>query len=211
MSALQTLQFENLSFERACKPIFQHINTTLGAGDLLEISGENGSGKTTLLRGMAGLLRLSGTIRLNGQAIKHDHAQYQQHLHFVSHQNALQQHLTVIEYLKLYSVLAQITMSAEDIQLALSSLALRICLDEKIAYLSAGQKRKLSLAKLILHPKPIWILDEPFNAVDNKGQFNLLKLFHQHLTNRGMLIIATHQPLQLHPAKKQIVLENAYV
>lgn len=181
---------DNLAFERNNQFLFAQINCTLQAGEVLQIRGANGSGKSTLLRILAGLIEPT-----NGSIVT-------QPLHYLGHQNAVKQNLTVYENLKLYSALSGIKIQHLEINAIVKKIGLNHVTHRKACYLSAGQVRRLSLARLLLNPVPLWLLDEPTTALDTEGQQLLTDLLNQQAANGGMAIVATHQNLLLtHPLK----------
>lgn len=192
------LTIQNLSVERGQHLLFSDINCRLNAGEFLQIRGANGSGKSTLLRTIAGyLLPESGMILWQGKSITTQHDTYPQQLHYLGHQHGVKAHLSVYENLLLNCALANIHLNHKQLTNILQQIGL-LPLQHKLAmHLSAGQSRRLALARLLLAPQPLWILDEPTTALDAQAQDLLITLLKQHLSNNGMAIIATHQELTL--------------
>jgi heme exporter protein A len=181
-----TLSIHNLGFDRNDEILFQKLNYTLASGDLLQIRGKNGSGKSTLLRIIAGLIQpTEGSVS------------HSQQLNYLGHQNSIKHHLTVSENLKLHSALNKHSLTRAAIKNALEQVNLSSLIDTPAQHLSAGQAKRLSLAKLLLNPTQLWLLDEPLTTLDNEGQAYLMTLLKQHLIQQGIAMIATHQDLTI--------------
>ena len=174
---------------RGSRSVFSGINLELSAGTALSLVGPNGSGKSSLLRLIAGLLRPSaGRIELAGGIAERTIGEQ---AHYLGHLDALKPSLTVTENLRFWaSYLGGGTPAPALAAVGLAGLA-----DLPAAYLSAGQRRRLSLARLIAVPRPIWLLDEPTSALDSAGQERLADLMRQHLAGGGLIMAATHGPL----------------
>ena len=157
----------------------------------MALVGPNGSGKSSLLRLIAGLLRPSaGRIELQGGEVERTIAEQ---AHYLGHFDALKPSLTVAENLGFW--MRYLGDRAGPPDEALAVVGLGGLTDLPAAYLSAGQRRRLSLARLIAVPRPIWLLDEPISALDAAGQERLAELMRQHLGTGGMVVAATHGPL----------------
>jgi heme exporter protein A len=176
---------------RGSRSVFECINLELSSGEALALTGPNGSGKSSLLRLIAGLLRPSaGQIELGGGTPEGTLAEQ---AHYLGHLDALKPSLTVAENLTFW-----VRYLGGDIAAlpgSLAALGLGPLAGLPAAYLSAGQRRRLSLARLIAVPRPIWLLDEPTSALDAAGQERLAALMHQHLSGGGLILAATHGPL----------------
>lgn len=187
---------ENVAFERNNYFLFEKINFSLQAGELIQLRGANGSGKSTLLRILAGFIEPQmGTVICDNQSIFEQLDHYQQQLHYVGHQNGIKPNLTVFENLRLSCALAMIKTA--DIEKVVERVGLASLLHKPALQLSAGQSRRLSLARLLLNQIPLWILDEPTTALDADGQKLLTELLNEHLSAKGSAIVATHQHLNL--------------
>ena len=157
----------------------------------MALVGPNGSGKSSLLRLVAGLLRPSaGRIELRGGEVERT---VPEQAHYLGHLDALKPSLTVAENLGFWTGYFGDRAGPPDE--ALAAVGLGTLGDLPAAYLSAGQRRRLSLARLIAVPRPIWLLDEPTSALDAAGQQRLAELMREHLTTGGMILAATHGPL----------------
>jgi len=162
------------------------------------VEGENGSGKSSLLRLLAGIATPSdGSLTWCGKEINTSAANYLSSLHYISHLNGLKLGLTIKENLNMLACLMEQPLNNQCLQSELSKLQLIEFLDTPLRFLSAGQKRRVALAKLFLLPRSIWILDEPLTALDIKTQAYFLQRLTTHLQKTGLAIISTHHPIQL--------------
>jgi heme exporter protein B len=177
----------NLSCVRAGLPIFRDVGFAIGAGQALLVTGPNGAGKTTLLRLIAGLIRpTEGHVTLAGAD---PDASIGEEAHYLAHQDALKPSLTVAENLRFWS---RFLGRAEPLEPALAAVRLDDLAAVPAAYLSAGQRRRLSLARLLAVHRPIWFLDEPTAALDAPGQASLAQIMQDHLASGGIIVAATH-------------------
>jgi heme exporter protein A len=188
------LQLNNLFFERNNSFLFEKINCSLQSGEALQVRGANGSGKSTLLRMVAGYIPAEPNTLLWNQLCFSKLENFQQQVHYIGHQNALRAGLTVFENLKLYCALSG-TNNFSRIQPACERVGLSPYTQTFAGLLSAGQRRRLALARLLLHVQPVWILDEPTTALDLAGIALLNELLQNHLHQGGIAIVATHQDL----------------
>ena len=185
------LSASGLGCVRGQRRIFEKINLRLSAGEALAVVGPNGSGKSSLLRLVAGLLRPSeGSIDLEGGTAE---AAIAEQTHYLGHLDALKGALTVVENLDFWA--RYLGSGSNDIISALAALGLEALSHLPASYLSAGQRRRLSLARLIAVPRPVWLLDEPNSALDAAGQERLAGLMRDHLAGGGIILAATHGPL----------------
>jgi heme exporter protein A len=176
---------------RGGRQVFDGLSFAVDAGSALLVSGANGAGKTSLLRMVAGLLRAeAGRIELRAGDPELTTAEQ---AHFLGHQDALKPALTVAENLQFWS--RYLGDDGSESSGALDTVGLGGLADLPAGYLSAGQRRRLSMARLLAVKRPIWLLDEPTAALDSSGQVRLADLMHQHLAGGGMIIAATHGPL----------------
>jgi heme exporter protein A len=187
---LETL---NLECTRADRPLVSNLSFALGAGELLHVTGSNGSGKTTLLRTLCSLSRHSaGEIRWHGISIDTLGDEYRRHLAYVGHSDALQGELSGEENLRVAAALVG-AVEPSAIRGALERVGLRNIGDLPAKILSQGQKRRLALARLPLLARTLWILDEPFSALDAHSVRRLEGLLAEHLDAGGMIVITSHQ------------------
>ena len=182
---------------RGGREVLAGLNFAVDGGEALAITGRNGAGKTTLLRLIAGLLEpAGGQLELTGGAPDTSVAEQ---AHYVGHRDALKPALSVRENLDFwYAFLGGRDASAAS---ALEAVGLGGLAALPAAYLSAGQRRRLALARLVAAPRPIWLLDEPTAALDTAGQQRLAELMTSHLAGGGIIVAATHGPLGI-PAKE---------
>jgi heme exporter protein A len=191
------IEARGLCVERAGRVIFADLSFSLAEGRALTVTGPNGAGKSTLLRVLAGLLPLAaGMIEVTPQ---HD-GERALLCHYVGHADALKGGLTVAENLTFWSAMLSVEALATKtapmrLEEALDCLGLGHVADIPAAYLSAGQKRRAALARLLVAPRPVWLLDEPLTSLDRSAQASLTKLMETHLALGGLLIAATHAPL----------------
>ena len=186
---------ENLSCERGGRTVFSNQNFTLGSGEFLQLTGPNGSGKSSLLRLLANLGEPSlGHITLAGGSP--DLTPGQQ-AHYIAHSDASKSALTVTENLRFWRDF----LGGGDLQRAIDAVNLSALADYPVALLSAGQKRRLALARLALVPRVIWLLDEPSVGLDEASQKLLASLMRNHLAAGGLIMAATHTALGLEPQK----------
>jgi heme exporter protein A len=186
-----------LAFSRGESLLFENISFELQFGDGLFITGKNGAGKSTLLKIIVGLLHAThGEIYFHDKKIQQDFFSYQEKLHYVAHLNGLKLGLTVKENLCLMAHIQQ-----QNIPSSLEKILTNLQLIEKtntpIYALSAGQKRRVALAKLFLIPRTIWILDEPLTGLDHATQLYFHQQLNSHLDTGGIAIISTHQSISI--------------
>ena len=182
---------------RGGREVFSDLDFDTAAGEALAVTGANGAGKTSLLRLIAGLLRASGgSIDLAGGD---DQLTLAEQAHYLGHRDALKPSLGVMENLSFWgSFLGGGAMNAAT---ALAAVGLDHVTHLPAAYLSAGQRRRLSIARLLAVRRPVWLLDEPTSALDAAGQSLFANLMTNHLRDGGLIVAATHAPLGI-PARE---------
>ena len=185
------LSASGLGCTRGFRSIFKDLNFELCSGEALALTGPNGAGKSSLLRLLAGLLRPSGgEVTLQGGAAERTLGEQ---AHYLGHLDAFKPALTVAENLDFWTrYLADATAPTG---LGLVAVGLEALAHLPAGYLSAGQRRRLSLARLVAAPRPVWLLDEPTSALDSDGQDMLAGLMRGHLAGGGVILAATHGPL----------------
>jgi len=186
------LTASGIAVTRGGRSIFAQISFTLGSGELLAILGANGAGKSTLLRATAGLLPLaSGSMRFEAEG--DTDATIGENTHYFGHLDGLKPALTVRDNLALWGRIAGRTgLSTLE---ALEQVELDHLDDLPAGYLSAGQRRRASLARLLVVQRPIWLLDEPTSALDTRSESTFGALLAGHLAGGGLALAATHRPL----------------
>lgn len=186
----------NLSCVRDERTLFSGLSFTIEPGEMVQIEGQNGAGKTSLLRILAGLSSPdAGEVRWQGVNIRRQRDLFHQHLLYLGHQPGVKSVLTAFENLAFYQSVNGNT-DAEAIYQALENVGLLGYEDVTVAQMSAGQQRRVALARLWLSAAPLWILDEPLTAIDKQGVATLIALFEQHVQQGGCVVLTTHQDLQ---------------
>ncbi|WP_248767642.1 MULTISPECIES: cytochrome c biogenesis heme-transporting ATPase CcmA [Pseudomonas] len=180
--------------------LFEHLELQLRPGDLLQISGPNGSGKTSLLRLLAGLMQpTAGVVQLDGQPLSARRSELARTLLWIGHAAGIKDLLTAEENLSWLCALHQ-PAGRDAIWQALAAVGLRGFEDVSCHTLSAGQQRRVALARLYLDSPPLWILDEPFTALDKQGVAQLEEHLAGHCERGGMVVLTTHHTLTRVPA-----------
>jgi heme exporter protein A len=190
------LEASDLACIRGGRQVFSDVSFTVGTGEALLITGPNGAGKSSLLRLVAGLLRpSSGTLVLDGGDPELTLAEQ---AHYLGHQDALKPALSVLENLDFWVRFLGGTVA--DLATPLADVGLGGITALPAAYLSAGQRRRLSIARLIAVKRPLWLLDEPTTALDVAAQATLAGLMRAHLQGGGLIVAAVHGPIGLEKA-----------
>jgi heme exporter protein A len=183
---------------RGGREVFSGLGFLLQSGEALLVTGRNGAGKSSLLRMIAGLIHVAGgRLELQGGQAELTLAEQS---HYLGHQDALKPSLSVAENLVFWA--RYLGGSGEPPHAALASVGLDALAELPAAYLSAGQRRRLSIARLIATKRPIWLLDEPTSALDRAAQERLSELMAAHLAGGGMIVAAAHGPIGLERARE---------
>jgi heme exporter protein A len=187
------LEAADLRCERGGRVLFERLSFRLGAGEFLRVSGANGSGKTSLLRVLCGLLTPSrGCVRWKGEPVAALREEYARQLVYLGHAPAVKGDLTAEENLSIACTLAGVAASRDAVKSALARFALPH--DVPVRRLSQGQRRRAALARLALSGAvPLWLLDEPFAALDAEGIERLGALLSGHAEKGGAIVFTTHQ------------------
>ena len=194
------LKVENLQCIRGERVLFKNLSFSLASGNILYVEGVNGSGKTTLLRTLCGLSQAhEGQINWNSQNIQDLDEDYTGQVLYIGHLAGIKDDLTAVENLQFSSALAGIAISKEDAISALSQIGISRCADLPTRVLSQGQKRRVSLARLWLQKNPLWVLDEPFTALDAAAINVLTQHIERFAENGGIAVITTHQEPSFNP------------
>ncbi len=184
---------------RGGRKVFGDLSFSLNAGEALIVTGRNGAGKSSLLRLIASLVPLAGgSLALEGGDAERTIAEQ---AHYLGHRDPLKGALSVGENLAFWQDFIGKPASAPAWREALDACGIGHLADLPASYLSAGQKRRLSLARLIASPRPLWLLDEPSSALDQIAQTTLTALMTAHLAQGGLIMAATHGPLGLDQAR----------
>ena len=191
------LKADELACNRGGREVFRDLSFTLPAGEAMVVTGRNGTGKSSLLRMIAGLVRIAaGRLLLDGGVPDTTIAEQ---AHYLGHQDAMKPSLSVGENLRFWT---EFLGARRDIESALNVVELAPLTDLPAAYLSAGQRRRLSIARLIAVPRAIWLLDEPTSALDVPSQKRLADFMRTHLAGGGMIVAAAHGPIGLERARE---------
>ncbi|MDJ0741658.1 MAG: cytochrome c biogenesis heme-transporting ATPase CcmA [Gammaproteobacteria bacterium] len=197
-AAEPALQIDRLACVRGDCELFRELSFAIGDGELLHLKGHNGSGKTTLLRALAGLLLPeSGEIRWHGQNIRSLREEYSRHLLYLGHLNGIKGDLTAVENLRIGAVLDGFDLDDKRAWQVLGDIGLRGREDLPTKHLSQGQKRRVALARLLVNSARVWILDEPFTALDVAAVQLLQDVIHAHVDGGGIAIVTTHQEVAM--------------
>jgi heme exporter protein A len=198
------LEVLNLGCARGERRLFSGLNFSLPGGSFLQVFGPNGSGKTSLLRITCGLLApAAGEVRWDGTNINRLGEEYRAEIAYVAHQNGVKDELDPIENLRISSGLAGKALSKQEAQVVLQRVGLNKQEHLPARLLSAGQRRRLALSRLLASRARLWILDEPLASLDDEGATLARNLISEHLSNDGMAIIATHQEMTLSAGQMQ--------
>ena len=193
-----TLRAAGVSLARGGRTLARGLSFEVRSGEALVVTGPNGAGKSTLLRVIAGLLPAeAGEVALLGAG---GDATPAVHAHYVAHADAQKASLTALENLRFWT--SQLGEGGLDAARALDRVGLAHAADLPVGYLSAGQKRRAALARLLTSPRPLWLLDEPATALDAASRDRLAAIMAEHLVAGGLIVAATHAPLGLEGARE---------
>jgi heme exporter protein A len=188
----------NLSCARGDKRLFSGVSFTLEPGQWLHLEGDNGVGKTSLLRLVCGLASAEdGVISWNNQPVAQNPEAFRADLAYLGHQLALKEDLSPLENLQAEAAVSGRDLSKADALKALAQLGLRGKEHLPVRVLSQGQKRRSALARLLVSSAKLWVLDEPFVALDGAAQNALSEVINGHLANQGMVLLTSHQAVSL--------------
>ncbi len=190
---IDSVRIEGLSLARGDRVLFAGLGLRLAAGQAAALTGSNGAGKTTLLRAIAGFIRpAAGTIAFGGAEA--DEAR-RRAVHLLGHQDGLKSGRSAREELAFQAAWSGAAPGA--VEAAVRTLDLRRLLDLEVRKLSAGQRRRLALARLLAAPRPLWLLDEPLSPLDAAWRSRMGELMTAHLAGGGMILAAVHDPLPI--------------
>ena len=188
------LSAKDLTCTRGTQTLFSGLSLQLSAGQWLYLQGENGAGKTSLLRILAGLtVPAAGTVFWQGAPIQTQRPDFHKDMLYLGHHTSLKEDLTLTENLRSLMAMDGLPVTEAQIREALSQMGLAKRQHLPTRVLSAGQKRRGLLARALLRPARLWILDEPFNALDVQAIANVQHLLKRHLAGGGLLVLTSHQ------------------
>jgi len=192
------LEADNLKCSRGERRLFQGVGFGLEAGELLYLTGKNGVGKTSLLRMICGLLPPdAGAIRWRGEDIRQLAGDYRAELCYLGHANAIKEELTPLENICSNAALSGTRLSEAKALDALEQVGLAGREDLPCRYLSQGQKRRVALARLVFDQRALWVLDEPFVALDVQAVAWLVQKIVARMTQGALVVMTTHQPVEI--------------
>jgi len=198
---MNELTADNLQLWRGEQHVLRGISVAVAGGQCLQVTGANGSGKTTLLRVLCGLVPLeAGRICWRGNDVAADWAAYHSELAYLGHDNALKAELSATENLH-YAAALRRRVPVQQVAAALDRTGMAESAAQLVRSMSAGQRRRVALARLTLIGGALWLLDEPTSNLDALGQVLLLELIEKHLAAGGAAVVATHQGLDLPQAQ----------
>jgi heme exporter protein A len=187
------LLINNLSFFRDENLIFENLNLSLGNGQITQLRGKNGSGKTTFLKVILNLLSSkTGEIFWEGQNINKNIFNFYNQITYIADHNTSSRKLSVLDNINFWKGLSSSNLSNDETLLLLETFNLKKYLNTETMYLSSGEIKKLELLRLILEQKKIWILDEPYNHLDDSSIEILNQTFVDHTNNDGIILFASH-------------------
>lgn len=205
------LTLRNVCVDRAERRVIDDLSLDVAPGEAVVLRGPNGAGKTTLIRAVAGLLNPSaGAISLDDEPrnAEHDETPVAERCHYVGHLNALKSALTVAENLAFWAEYLGGAASS-DLDAALAAFDLEPLADIPAGYLSAGQKRRAALARLLVANRPLWLLDEPTVSLDTSSVARLARVIDSHTAKGGLVLAATHLPLGLAGEREFVLSQRA--
>ncbi|MGR6980761.1 cytochrome c biogenesis heme-transporting ATPase CcmA [Testudinibacter sp. P27/CKL/0425] len=197
MFAQNQLKLSNLACQRGEKLLFEGLSATFGSGQLVQLEGHNGIGKTSLLRILTTLSQpIHGNVFWNQQDIFKNREGYLANLLYLGHYSGVKSELTAYENLRFYQQISNTKQGDEIIWQALYQVGLGGYEESAVYQLSAGQQKRVALARLLLSNAGLWILDEPFTAIDKQGRAELTALFERHCQQGGLVLLTSHQTVR---------------
>ena len=192
------LVVDKLTCVRGDRRLFEDLSFTLNAGELLYLRGHNGSGKTSLMNCLCGLIAAeSGEIRFNGKSTRAEYDEFCRELLYIGHKSGTKDDLTATENLRFCQQLGRAPVSVDAADSALARMGLRGFEDLPTRTLSQGQRRRVALARLLLSDARLWVLDEPFTALDVDAVEQLRDTLRAHLDGGGLVVLSTHQDVDI--------------
>jgi len=205
----RSIKAEHLHLWRGDKHVLAGVNLTVNPGEMLQVTGANGSGKTSLLRTLCGLMHPEeGRVLWGERNVRDDLAAFHAELVYLGHEPPLKADLTAHENLR-YWVGVRRAVTAAEVHAALERVGADAWPDQTVRTLSAGQKRRVAIAGVLLFAAPLWLLDEPATNLDSDGQHLVGSLIAEQLAAGGLVIAAVHQELPLNGASRQRLVLSA--
>ena len=190
------LSADNLTLIRGERLLFKGLGFALKSGEMLLLEGRNGSGKTSLMRAIAGMLSLeAGTVYWNDVPVARQRQDFHGSMVWLAHRTGLKGDLTLVENLRFERALR--AQSDRDPEAVYERLAIERLKKLPLRSLSAGQQRRVALARMLLAGVPLWMMDEPFTNLDREGRRLVLDLVEEHLADGGMCVMAAHQDVEI--------------
>jgi heme exporter protein A len=195
-----------LTLFRGDRCLFRNVDFAVESGELLVLEGANGSGKTSLMKAIVGMLELeTGVLEWNGTPVGEQRQVFHGSLVWLAHRVGLKADLTLVENLRFEAALRP--QASPDMEPVLERLGLTRLKPLPLRSLSAGQQRRVALARILLADVPLWLMDEPFTNLDRAGRGLVLRLVTEHLEKGGMCIMAAHQDIEIDAPMKKVVLQ----
>lgn len=200
------LSAESLTLFRGDRCLFRDVSFALNAGELLILEGSNGSGKTSLMRAIVGMLDLeAGVVCWNGKPVSEQRQVFHGALVWTAHRVALKADLTPVENLRYEAALRP--QGGDSLDTVFERLEISRLKPLPLRSLSAGQQRRVALARMLLADVPLWLMDEPFTNLDREGRALVMELVKEHLDKGGMCVMAAHQDVEIDAPVKKVVLQ----
>jgi len=207
-STTDSLRVDKVHVWRGDRHVLQGVSIEVHPRELLHVSGPNGTGKTTLLRVMSGLLRPEqGSVTWRGQSIVQQRTEYQAVLAYAAHEPALKGDLTALENLH-FSVGLKRRATATELRAALDRAGVAACAELPARVLSAGQRRRVSLARVLAMQASVWLLDEPYANLDARGSELVSELLQAHVEQGGLALVVAHRDLALRCEVRRLELNS---